>query len=418
MTTRLWFLWLLAFLTLPLCTTFAQESPTPRLKVFAEGNTADFNYLRNNTPYVDFVNDSKVCDVHLIISTQATGGGGTIFTLDYSGTLLKQIPSLKLTCITLSDDTQDLVREKLTKTIQTGLLPFINEKNGLHLITISPAVRSGDQNLEESIKSTYDPWRQWVFTIDASGGFDGEEQRKNNRLEFSFEAQKITEKWKFNAQYDYERRAGRVTKGNGNVIHTLRIQKDGEMNMVFSLSPHWSWGTFMQGSESSYDNIQMSFEAQPGIQYNYYPWEESDRRYFTFTYRAGAIYNDYYERTILGKNQEWLWKESFEVNLNKVEKWGEIDVWLATGHYFPGYENYYFNSGFDVSIRVAKGLSIDFQGESESIHNQVYLPEGEISDEDILLNNRRLPSSFQYSGSIGLKFKFGSIFNNIVNERF
>lgn len=402
----------------PWHTLWAQGSLTPRLKVFVEGSVPDFNYVRNNTLFVDFVNDSKSCDVHLIISRQETGGGGRLFTLDYSGITLLQIPSLKLTCITSSDDTQDVIREKLTKTIQSGFIPFMNEKNGLNLVTISSNAESSEQDQAESASPSDDPWRQWVFTIDATGGLDGESQRKNNRLEFSLEAQKITEKWKFKTQYDYERRAGRITKSNGDVIHTLRINKNAEMEAVFSMTPHWSWGTFFRGSESSYDNINMSVEFQPGIQYNIYPWKESDRRRFTFTYKTGHTYNKYYETTILGKDKEGLWKESFEINLNRVEKWGELDAWLETGNYFPGFQTYYFNAGFDVSIRIAKGLSLNFRGESESIHNQIYLPEGEISEEDLLLNIRRLPTSFQYSGSVGFRYRFGSIFNNTVNERF
>ena len=49
--------------------------------------------------------------------------------------------------------------------------------------------------------------------------------------------------------------------------------------------------------------------------------------------------------------------------------------------------------------------------------NQINLPKGEASVEDLLLRQRQISTSFQNRISMGISYTFGSIFNNIVNNR-
>ena len=53
----------------------------------------------------------------------------------------------------------------------------------------------------------------------------------------------------------------------------------------------------------------------------------------------------------------------------------------------------------------------------ENVHDQIYLAKGEVSLEDVLLNKVQLPSTFEIGANIGLRVQFGSIYNNIVNNR-
>jgi hypothetical protein len=52
------------------------------------------------------------------------------------------------------------------------------------------------------------------------------------------------------------------------------------------------------------------------------------------------------------------------------------------------------------------------------IHDQLYLPKGDASHDDILLKRRQMATNYQINGRLGFKFTFGSIYNNVVNERF
>ncbi|MCB0475851.1 MAG: hypothetical protein KDC69_09250 [Flavobacteriaceae bacterium] len=114
----------------------SQEASNEKLKIFIEGKVLDFNYMRNNIPFVSFVNDPQASEVHVIITRQITGGGGFLFTLEYNSMEFPNVPKLRLTCKTFSFDTKMIIKEKLVKTLQAGLLPFFNEKNGMQEIDI------------------------------------------------------------------------------------------------------------------------------------------------------------------------------------------------------------------------------------------------------------------------------------------
>jgi hypothetical protein len=52
------------------------------------------------------------------------------------------------------------------------------------------------------------------------------------------------------------------------------------------------------------------------------------------------------------------------------------------------------------------------------IHDQINLAKGNVSQEDVLLQRRQLATSYEYYGSIGIRYSFGSIYTNVVNPRF
>lgn len=406
------------FLVVPsILSLFSQEKFQERLKIFVEGTQLDFNYIRNNTPFVDFVNDPKVCDIHIIAQRQFTGGGGIRYSFEYNSISFSEIPTFKLSCYVLANESDEIARKKITQALQSGLMPFINEKEGLSEVTIISVERSRSENELSKDSSITDPWNNWTFRLGTSIGFEGEDRRSNLEYNFYGRADKITDAWKISNQYDYERSVSIIERENGENIRTVRKYQDADIRYVLSLNPHWSTGLFIQLEQSTYRNIKWSYEGIPAIQYNIYDWKDSDRKQFTFSYYIGPTHNKYFETTIINKDQEWLWKQVAEIRFNRVETWGEIDFSLEGGNYFPGFENYFIESDFEISYRISRGVSINFEIRAESIHNQVYLSLSELSDEELLLNTRKLPTSFEYSGRIGISFQFGSIFNNVVNER-
>ena len=399
---------------------FAQNQEPQKLTVFVEGRGIDFNYIRNNIKFVDFVNDSKIADLHVIISRKSTGGGGTEYTLSYYGNGFDNISDITLSCFTFSFDTQVQTRDKLTSSLKAGILPYLNEKGNVSAVTINGISSTEENTAQKPTTQTLDKWKNWVFRIGLEGGFSGEEQKKSFDYSVSLRANKITNKWKIENEYDYDRRESKITNIEDdveNIINTLRLDQDLDMRFVYSLSDRWSWGLFFQGTQNTYRNNQMALELKPAVQYNFFPWSEVDRRSFTITYNVGPSYNAYYETTILQKDLEWLWAENMEIRLEKVETWGDLEIWLEGGHYFPDFKNYFYQAGFDLAFRISKGLSFTFEIQAESIHNQRYLPESELSVEDLLLNIRKPPTAFEYSGQIGIRYQFGSIYNNIVNQR-
>ncbi len=71
-----------------------------------------------------------------------------------------------------------------------------------------------------------------------------------------------------------------------------------------------------------------------------------------------------------------------------------------------------------VELGLVKGLSLDVGGFYTRVRDQVSLRRGEASDEEVLLRLRQLETSYRYFISVGFRYSFGSIYNNVVNTRF
>ena len=65
-----------------------------------------------------------------------------------------------------------------------------------------------------------------------------------------------------------------------------------------------------------------------------------------------------------------------------------------------------------ASARVEGGVDL------RRIRDQLSLPARSVSQEEILLRERQLTTSYTYSGSVGISYTFGSPLAKIVNRRF
>jgi len=71
-----------------------------------------------------------------------------------------------------------------------------------------------------------------------------------------------------------------------------------------------------------------------------------------------------------------------------------------------------------LSLCVFKGLSLSMRGGFAAIHDQLSLPLGKATLDEILLQRKELETNFEYFASIGFSYTFGSVYSNVVNPRF
>jgi hypothetical protein len=69
-------------------------------------------------------------------------------------------------------------------------------------------------------------------------------------------------------------------------------------------------------------------------------------------------------------------------------------------------------------IRIFKGLSLNICESLNLIYDQLTLPKGGTTLNEVLLYQKQLATQYSYYGMIGLTYTFGSIYYNIVNPRF
>ncbi len=380
-------------------------------KVFVEGTRLDFDYMRRNMEFVDFVNDPASADVHILINRRVNGGGGLVYSIMYNNETYNDISNFTLTCTTNPGDTQEEIRKKITETLSLGLMPFANQSE----LPGSLSVRYTPLQ-EEKKAETKDPWNNWTFRGDFNGSVNLEESRKRFDYSVYFRGDKVTENWRIRNRVSTRIRT-REYLSDGEEYRSENISNYVSSSVVKSLSSRWSSGLFASYYNSNYSNTVYSISVKPAIEYNIFPWDISDRKVFTIAYYIGPEWKKYYEQTIYGKFADDLWEHSLQLNLQIVQTWGEIEAGLDATNYLHDFSKKRVTFDSELSIRIIRGFSVNFDLRVENIHDQIYLAKGDISIEDILLNKVQLPSTFEIFTGAGIRIQFGSIYNNIVNNR-
>ena len=194
--------------------------------------------------------------------------------------------------------------------------------------------------------------------------------------------------------------------------------KYAHIHAVKSINDHWSYGGGISAQASTYNNMDLALEVMPGIEYNLFPYSESTRKQLRILYQAGYEYADYIDTTIYDKTREHLWLHELSIAYRIIQKWGTIDVDLGYSNYFHDWSKNNIDFGGEISLRIAKGLSLNLYGSYSIIHDQLSLVKGGVSPEEILLQIKQLETQYSYYLSIGVSYTFGSIYNNVVNPRF
>ena len=73
--------------------------------------------------------------------------------------------------------------------------------------------------------------------------------------------------------------------------------------------------------------------------------------------------------------------------------------------------------GGDLNLRVFRGLDFSVGGRVSRIKDQLYLSKVGLTPEEDLLQQRARGTEFRFQVDMGLSYRFGSKYNNIVNPR-
>ena len=109
---------------------------------------------------------------------------------------------------------------------------------------------------------------------------------------------------------------------------------------------------------------------------------------------------------------------SLSVTAKAVQKWGSVSGSISSSTYLHDVSKYHFNFYLNTSVRLFKGLELNISGNYAVVHNQLNLPKGDVTQEELLLEQRQLETQYSFWASIGISYTFGSIYNNVINPRF
>jgi hypothetical protein len=393
-----------------------------RLNIFFDCHAryCDFSHFRREIAYVNWMRDRTDADVHILITSQRTGSGGDELTLAFIG--LREFAGQETTLryVVSADDTRDEGRDGLTRTIALGLVAYVAqtaEAPRLAVFYQPPAESHLVQQTEPD-----DPWDYWVFRLNVRGSMDGESQERFWSGNASVSASRVTDDLKliFSARARGDRSEFDVVDTTiplDTTYVSVRTSYSSTAYGVFSLTPHWSAGGIVDISRNSSVNLDLGIRGGPAIEYNIYPYSESTRRQFTFRYTPGLRSFDYVEETVYDKTSEVLPLHSFDVELDVRQPWGSVHGGLHASQYLHDLSKHNVRLDGYINFRVFRGLDFNMGGNISRIKDQLYLPKQDLTPEEVLLRVQSRQTDFRYGLNIGLSFRFGSKFNNVVNPR-
>ena len=384
-----------------------------KVKVFLDCDDCDSKYLQEVIQFVDFVRDPQLAQVHILITHQNTGSTGRLYEINFIGKEKYKGDDETLYFESYAADSDDIVREGIARKIMLGLVPFVSKTD------IADRLRIKYKNADEDLTTKYesDPWDNWIFNIDLTGGIEAEENQKNYSVTSALKAKRVTKDWKIisDVSYQFEEE---IFDDDDSRVSSDKREWETNLSLVKSLTEHLSIGIFGELHSSTYKNQKLRKDLDLAVEYNIFPWKESNQWLLTLAYHNGLKNYNYFEETIYDKQNETLWFHSVVFKLDMIKQWGSIDSRIELYHLIQLHNKYNLNINCGMSLRITQGLALKLSLNAESIHDQIYIPKGDASLEEILLKQRQLVTSYDLSFEVGVSFTFGSIYNSIINRRF
>ena len=398
--------------------TSARQSPgaasTRQLTLFLDCQSCYADYLRSEVTFVDYVRDRTEADVHVLITRAETGAGGSEYTLQFMGARAFDGVDYTTRTVTLSSDTDDVIRRQLATALRVGVLHYLSRETLPAGLAVN--VRTGTE--EERPAVAGDPWKNWVFSLRGSASFDGEETSRERELGADFSADRITPDWKATFGAEIEHSIEEFDLDEEEPVHAERRERDFQWLVVNGLGEHWSIGATGDVESSTFDNIKLSISAMPAIEFNVFPYSSYTRRQLRLMYGAGVESNRYYETTLFGEDEETLPRHEVSLAYEQREPWGSLQARTEWSQYLHDLSKTRLELEGELSLRVARGLSVAANVSASRIRDQIALPARGATDEEILLRIRRLQTGYEYNVGLSLTYTFGSIFSSVVNPRF
>lgn len=375
-------------------------------------DTSYSDYFRQNLD-MQYCNVRNDADVIIAIGEESNSAGGYTYSLFLYGNNEFMNINDTMAIQTEPGISESELRNHILKMLKLGLVKYMIA--GDQTDNISVEYSSNRLKPEESIT---DSWNNWYMKIAGSGQFYGEQSFYRRLLYGAVNATRVTENNKMSlsvsGEYDY-------SEFIMDSLSSIIMKKPTySFNSYFAngINEHWTYGAYLKYYHSSYYNWQNIYEIMPAIEFNFFPYDESSSRQLTIMYRPFAGYYRYIEQTIFGKTEEIMTGQKFIIAADYIQKWGNAEISLSYSHQFTDISKYdlYLNSNLDFYI--LKGLSLSLYTYFLLQRNQFYISAEGASQEEILLEQKKLQTNFEYNISVYITYTFGTKNRSIVNSRF
>ena len=399
----------------------ASTPPKGRPDVFwdCQGRNCNDQYYRTEIDWVNWIRVPEESEVHVIMTSQSTGAGDREYVIDFIGRGTTEGLTDQLRIQTLPTDTQREELDAVTHALSVGLARFALAAGYRGLTRIEGL--AADADAPEGLVTNQqvdDPWDLWSFRINANSNIQGEETEREIEFNGNLRANRVTPTWKLNLFGGINYEDIEIELSDGSLFEEATVEWNFNPLVVYSVAEHWSIGLQGRAGRRRNQNQRLLVEMTPALEYSFFPYDEATRRSLTAFYTIGPSHFDYYEETIEGEIAETRFEQVFSVNFSQRQPWGDASIRAQYQHFMHDFGKYRASLFGFVSFRITRGFSVNARANMAWVENQLYLSAGGVTDEEALLDLRRKATSFEYGGQIGFSFQVGSIYNNVVNNRF
>ena len=399
-------------------------APTAGLLVFLDcedasdldcDDTCDFDYLRQQATFVDYVRDPRDAQVHVLVTTQPTGGEGCEYRLELIGR--EKFGGMDQVHLFVSPepDTEDDRRRRLERVLELGLVPYALRTPIGEQLELLHEVPTGLERMGR--RQEDDPWDSWLFRAELEGQVGGEARRDDVSVDASFTANRTTPAWKTELDLDLEYERTTVDLDDQpDFRSSLRDHGIGGQ-VVKSLGAHWGAGVGGWWGADSFVNLASSARAATALEYNVFPYDESSQRRLSFAYFLGASWLRFEEPTLFGRTRQTAPDHGLTVVFDLNRPWGRSRLDLEASQLLRDPSRSRLTLRGEIEYRLVRGLSLSLEADVSRIRDQIFLPARGATDEEILLERRALETDFRFEIGFGLSFTFGSIYSTVVNAR-
>ena len=388
---------------------FISYAQPDKVKVYLNC-TCDGDFIKQNTLLFDYVRDRTLSDIEVFVFEITNAGGGRNYSFEYKGKNDFQNMNNQISIDIPSNLTFVEARNQLLKTFKLGMVYFLQNTPFNNQLEINFLNEKYDP--EESL----DQWKNWVFEVSGSFNFENEKSIKEEEYNLGLEVDRVTEMWRVRSDFGISRSI-KFFSGDNQNYNSERQSTSFSGSIVKSLSNHFSTGIFGSYLNDTFRNYKSFLNFSPALEYNFIPYSEVLTREITLAYKVGYNFYKYFEETIYGFLDQKMFNQSLTLNLRYREKWGSIYSYIVASQFLDQHNQNRLTLNNYINLRIVRGLSLRISGNFQLIRDQINLPQGEASIEDLLLRQRQISTNFQNRISLGLSYTFGSIFNNIVNTR-
>ncbi len=374
-------------------------------------------YLKTQITWVNFVQDQFVADVNLLVATIGTGSGGTDYSLYFQG--LKKCSGMRDTLhfVTNAINTDAEIRDMLAQKVKLGLVRYATRMDVCNDLLITSTNQQDIDDIGIGSNPADDPYNAWVFRISTNSNLSVQRVFQTFDLNANVVASQVKEKFKLRLQMSANYSEQRYSVDGVESAYVLRNQ-NASASYVHSLNDHWSAGVFSNITVSDFSNYDYFQTGNASIEYNVYPYSKAQTKLITIGLSVGTTYYDFQDSTIYNEIKTIVPTTGINCGSSFTQPWGSFSAGIFGSAFLSDFTKYRYGTWCSFDVRIFKGFSISSYFSLNVLRDQINIRKVGASDEEILLQQQELQTNYNLYTYLGLSYRFGSIYNNVVNPRF